>query len=158
MKLITAELLSDLSAQAGTNLRRRAHHNVHTALSDPIQRLFIAARRDSYFRPHRHAHTWELALVIAGRFDLLVFDDAGRVTARHTLGPGEANRAVELPAGTWHTWVALTDDALFFETKAGPYDPQTTSEFAPWSPAEGTADAPSFFTWLQTAAVGDTGV
>lgn len=155
MKLITAELLHDLIARAGASPRRRMNHNVHTDLSDPVQRLFIAACADSYFRPHRHPSKWELALVISGQLDLLVFDDCARVTARHALGPDAENKAIELPANTWHTWFARTDDAVFFETKEGPFDPATVSEFAPWSPAEGTAEAAEFFARLKSAQVCD---
>lgn len=155
MKLITTDLLNDLKAQAAASPRRRMNHNVHAQLSDPVQRLFVAARPDSYFRPHRHPDKWEFALIISGRFDLLVFNDTGRLTARHTLGPGTESIGIELEANTWHTWLALTDDAVFFETKQGPFDPQTISEFAPWSPAEGEADAPDFFTRLRESLVGD---
>jgi len=155
MKLITTDLINDLIAQAGTSPRRRMNHNVHPQLSDPVQRLFVAARRDSYFRPHRHRDKWEFALVISGAFELLIFDDTGRLTARQTLGPGTGTIGIELAADTWHTWLALSDDAVFFETKQGPFDPQTTSEFAPWSPAEGSPEEPEFFMRLKRAQVGE---
>ena len=155
MKLITTDLIDDLKTQAGSSPRRRMNRNVHTQLNDPVQRLFVAARRDSYFRPHRHPDKWEFALVISGAFELLVFDDAGRLTARQTLGPGTGTIGIELESNTWHTWLALTDDAVFFETKQGPFDPQTTSEFAPWSPAEGSPHVRDFFDRLKTAQVGE---
>lgn len=155
MKLITTDLINDLITQAGENPRRRMNHNVHAQLEDPVQRLFVAARPDSYFRPHRHPDKWEFALVISGAFELLVFDDAGRLTARQTLGSGTGTIAIELPANTWHTWLALSDDAVFFETKQGPFDPQTTSVFAPWSPAEGRPEVPPFFDRLKTAQIGE---
>lgn len=155
MKLITPDLINDLISQAGASPRRRMNHNVHPQLSDPVQRLFVAARPDSYFRPHRHPEKWELVLVISGAFELLVFDDDGCLTARQRLGPDAGAIAVELPANTWHTWLALSDDAVFFETKQGPFDPQTTSEFAPWSPAEGSPEVPEFCMRLKAAKVGD---
>jgi len=155
MKLITTDLIHDLIEQAGASQRRRMNHNVHPRLSDPVQRLFVAARPDSYFRPHRHPTKWELVLVISGAFELLAFDDDGRLTARQILGPGTGAIAVELPANTWHTWLALSDDAVFFETKEGPFDPQTTSEFASWSPAEGSPEVPEFFQRLKVAGIGD---
>jgi cupin fold WbuC family metalloprotein len=155
MKLITEELLDDLARQSGSRDRLRANYNVHESPHDPVQRLFVAAQRNSYFRPHRHAHAWEFVLVLRGHFDLIVFDEHARVVARHALGPGSGIAGFELPPGIWHAWVAQTDEGIFFETKPGPYDPHTALECAPWSPEEGTAGAAGFREMLRGAQTGD---
>ena len=155
MKWITAELIDGLIAQAGGNARRRTNHNIHELPADPVQRLFVAARADSYFRPHRHQERAETAIVIRVLLDVLVFDDAGRVVECASVGPGAAKVGFEMPANTWHSWVPRTDDAVFFETKQGPYDPQTAAEFASWAPAEGTPQVKEFVARLRTARVGD---
>ena len=46
-----------------------------------------------------------------------------------------------MPAGVWHTFVALEPGSVFFETKAGPWVPLTPEETAQWAPAEGTPEA-----------------
>ena len=155
MKLIAAEMIDALAARADESQRRRAHHNMHEQLSDPIQRLFVAANRDSYFRPHRHAGKWELALVVRGRFDVFTFNDTGTVLMRCTLGPDTPTLAVEIPANTWHVWLPLENGSVFLEVKQGPYDPQNAAEFAPWSPAEGVAQATVFSARLRGAQPGD---
>jgi len=155
MKVISAALIEELVARAGTQTRRRTNHNVHETPADPIQRMFVAAKRDSYFRPHRHPTKWEFAIVICGRFDVLTFADDGRVTERLALGIGAPAVAFEMPANTWHSWLPLTDDAVFLEVKAGPYDPATAAEFAPWSPAEGGPAATAFAERLRRAQVSD---
>ena len=153
MKLITAAMLDDLAAQAGANQRLRLNYNVHEQPSDPIQRLFIAARLNSYFRPHRHPGKKEFAIVLRGRFDVLTFDDMGRVIQRVSLGPDAEVTALEIPAAVWHTWVPMEDRSLFFEVKPGPYDPATVVEFADWSPVEGTAEVPAFYEKLLAVRV-----
>jgi len=155
MKLITADLLADLMDQAGASPRRRAHHTVHESPADPIQRFFVAARRDSYFRPHRHRRRGEFALVLQGRLDVIVLDDRGKVLQRVALGPDARVVGFEMAADTWHAWLPMTDEALFFELKQGPYDPQTAAEFAPWSPVEGTPHVAAFAARLRQAKVGD---
>lgn len=155
MKLITADLLAGLLNQAGASPRRRAHHTLHESPADPIQRFFVAARRDSYFRPHRHRERGEFALVIQGQLDVLVLDDIGKVLQRVSLGPAANVVAFEMAADTWHVWLPMTDESLFFELKQGPYDPQTAAEFAPWSPAEGTPEVAPFMVKLRHAKVGD---
>lgn len=154
MKLFSRTLLDELSARAAASPRLRANHNVHASPADLVQRFFIAANRDSYFRPHRHLTKSELALVIRGRFDVLTFDAGGAVMARYAVGEGTPNIGFETPQATWHTLIAAVDGAAFLEIKEGPYDPAVAAEFAPWAPAEGDAAVPDFLQWLRHAQPG----
>lgn len=155
MKLIAHGLLDDLTARAAASPRARAHHNVHESPTDTVQRFFVVAQRNTYFRPHRHLTKSELALVLRGRVHVLLFDASGRVTARYSVGEDTASMGYETPRGTWHTLVADTDGSSFFEVKEGPYDPATAAEFASWAPAEGDPAAPRFLDWLRVAQPGD---
>ena len=155
MKLITYDLIEELTAKAGLNARKRVNHNVHESPSDSVQRLFVAARPGSYFRPHRHPDKWEFAMVVRGRFDVLVFNDGGCVMDRRTVGPGADVAGFEMPANTWHSWIPLADDSVFFEVKKGPYDPKKAAEFALWAPEEGSPDAAGFAARLGKAGIGD---
>ena len=84
MKLFSHGLLGELTTRAAASPRGRAHHNIHEAATDPVQRFFVVANRNSYFRPHRHLTKSELAMVLRGRFHVLTFDERGTVTARTT--------------------------------------------------------------------------
>ena len=153
MKLITAAMLDDLVVQAGVNQRLRCNYNVHEQPSDPIQRLFIAACLNSYFRPHRHPGKKEFAIVLRGLFDVITFDNMGRVSQRVSVGPDADVTGLEIPADVWHTWVPFDDQSVFFEVKPGPYDPAIVVEFADWSPAEGTVEVPTFYEKLLTVSM-----
>ena len=153
---ITPQQLDALSAQAQGSPRRRANLNLHPRLDDPIQRLAIAMEPDTYVRPHRHPHTWELLYPLRGRFVVLHFDEAGTVTRRSVLG--EDALTLETPAGGWHAVLSLDVGGVIFEVKHGPYQPILDADYAPWSPA---ADAPAgavaaTLAWYATARVGDT--
>ncbi len=154
MKLFAQGLLDELAVKAGASARRRAHHNVHAAPTDVVQRFFVVAHHDAYFRPHRHAAKSEMALVLRGRFAVLTFDDIGRLTARHSVGADTESMGWEVPQATWHTLLALADGAAFLEIKQGPYDPVTAVQFASWAPAEGDAAVPAFLQRLRAAQVG----
>ncbi len=116
----TFDQFVDLHGQAKASTRQRQHLNIHASHEAPFQRLFIAFGLDSYVRPHRH--------------HLVPKDET--LIAAPGVGP-----VVDMPAGTWHTVLALTPDAVLLEGKAGPFDPQGPREFADWAPEEGTAEA-----------------
>lgn len=154
MKLFSRMLLDELAEKASASPRGRMNYNVHSSPSELVQRFFIVANRESYFRPHRHRSKSELALVVRGRFDVLTFDDHGTVTARHPIGDETPDIGFETPQGTWHTLISQADGSAFLEIKEGPYDKASAAEFAPWAPAEADAAVPEFLEWLRTAQLG----
>jgi cupin fold WbuC family metalloprotein len=155
MKLFAQTLLDDLASRASASPRARAHLNIHESPADLVQRFFVVANRHSYFRPHRHLTKSELATILRGRVHVLTFDEEGVVTARYAIGEDTASMGYETPRAVWHTLVADTDGTAFLEVKEGPYDPATASEFAAWSPAEGTPAAAAFLEWIRQAQPGD---
>jgi len=155
MKLISTTLLDELAAAAAASPRGRTHYNLHASADDVVQRYLVVANRGSYFRPHRHATRAELALLVRGALDLVLFDEARRVTARHAFGGGAGNIAYENGPGIWHTVVVNADATAFLEVKQGPYDPAVASEFAGWAPAEGEPAAARFLEWARHAAPGE---
>jgi cupin fold WbuC family metalloprotein len=155
MLVLSQSLLDELAAKAANAPRGRAHHTVHASNDDLVQRFFVAANRDSYFRPHRHHTKSELVILVRGSFDVLNFDDAGVVQGRWTIGEGQDLFAYETPRATWHTLLARCDGSVFAEVKEGPYDPATAVEFATWAPAEGDATVPACREWIRNAQPGD---
>ncbi|AOX99432.1 WbuC family cupin fold metalloprotein [Jeongeupia sp. USM3] len=153
MKQIDTVTLDALAAQAAQSPRRRANHNLHPVLADPVQRLAIAMEPDTYVRPHRHPHTWELLYPLRGRFVVLHFDAAGTVIDRAVLGDGVA--VVETPAGVWHAVLSLDEGGVIFEVKHGPYAAIPPEDYAAWSPAEGEAGVAGLIARYASARPGD---
>jgi cupin fold WbuC family metalloprotein len=156
MKVFSHTLIDQLATQATASPRKRSHHNVHASPEDRVQRFFVCADRGTYFRPHRHLTKSELAVVLRGRFDVVVLDDSGHVADRWAVGEGAPGFAYEMPRATWHTLIAQTDGAAFLEVKEGPYDPTTAAEFAAWAPPEGDAAVAAYLEWLRTAQPGSS--
>jgi len=156
LEILPRTLLDELAAKAAASPRLRAHHNIHATPADPVQRFLVVAQRDSYFRPHRHASRSELALLLRGAVDVLLFDDRGHVLARHAVGTDTDNFGYETPQGVWHTLVPGAGGCAFLEVKEGPYDPATAVQFAAWAPPEGAAEAPAFQLWLRNARLGES--
>jgi cupin fold WbuC family metalloprotein len=154
MKTYNRKFINDLITTAENSPRRRAHHTIHEADDDPVQRLFVALASGTYFRPHRHSGKKELVIVLQGKLGMLVFDDNGEVIDRYELTPA-AMPALEHPMGNWHACVALEPETVFIEVKQGPFTPTMPEDFAQWAPAEGTPEAPVFEQWYHAAGIGD---
>lgn len=142
--LIDNALLDALSAEARTAARGRKNRNFHTANDAPAQRLLNAIEPGSYVAPHRHLAKDESMLMLRGRLGLVLFDDAGAVQRTAILGADGEALGVDLPRGTWHSVLALDTGTVFFEAKAGPYEPLSAEERASWAPAEGDAGAADY--------------
>ncbi len=155
MKIINSATFNDLLAKAGSSHRKRSNFNIHESSQDRIQRYLVGAKLDSYFRPHRHRSRFELAFVLRGQFDLLLFDDHAVVTARISLGPEREICGFEMPPDIWHTWIPMEDDSIFLEIKEGPYDPGSAAEFASWSPPEGNEEVDGFLSVMRKLSVGN---
>ena len=144
-------------AKAGMSPRKRAHHNLHPVLEDPVQRLCVAIEPGTYIRPHRHADplTWEVFLMLRGSAVYLSFDDSGRVSERIVLAAAGPVHAIEIPAGTWHSVASLEPGSVFFEVKQGPYKAPLAGNSAAWAPAEGDPECERLEAWYRTAQTGE---
>jgi cupin fold WbuC family metalloprotein len=152
VQLIDEALLDATLARALTSPRGRINHNFHPDMASNPHRFLNAWTRGSYAAPHRHLAVPkpESFIVLRGELALFVFDDAGAVTERHILGRNGIV-GIDLAPGLWHTVTALTETAVCFEVKAGPYDAATDKEFAPWAPREGDPGAAAYLAGLVSA-------
>ena len=157
MKLITAELLDQLTQRARELPRRRANLNLHDGAEAPVQRMLMALEPGTYVRPHRHpqANKWELLTALRGALTVLCFDEDGQVSERLEFTADGARIGMETPPGVMHMVLSQAPGSIMLEVKEGPYDPATASEFAVWAPEEGTPEAAELEAWAQRAGVGD---
>jgi cupin fold WbuC family metalloprotein len=150
MKVFSADYLSQLTADAQSNPRKRQHRNIHESYSDSCQRLFNAIEPSSYIRPHRHAADPkdELLIAIRGSMALVTFDEQGMVTGVVRFGADRNGDGLavgaEVPANTWHTIIALEPGCVLLEVKAGPFDPNQPKNLAPWAPDESSNQAAAY--------------
>lgn len=146
MPIINQELLDEISALAKASPRRRKNYNFHAAETDSCHRLLNAIEPGSYVQPHRHLDPGkdEAMVVVRGKLGAVLFSEEGEALERLVLAPGGEAVAVDIPHGTFHTVLALAPDTVFFEAKAGPYQPLAPAEKARWAPAEGAADAAAY--------------
>lgn len=146
IKYFSNSLLNDLTHESLLSSKKRLNFNIHSDHADSCQRLSNAISIDSYIRPHRHSldPKDECLIAVSGLFNPFLLDDNGRVLTTTKFGSdlyrtteGNCGVGVEIPPYVWHTVIALSNSAILFEVKAGPFNPLSAKEFAPWAPEEG---------------------
>ncbi len=154
IKQITRENLGQLASKAEQSPRLRTNLNLHPDVNDAVQRLAVTMEPKSYVRIHRHPHTWELLSALSGRLVVLTYNSEGKIIERLVLG--EETRTLEIPAGVWHSAIALDKGTTFLEIKQGPYVPVPEADTFTGSPPEGDDKSEAIMAWYLDAKVGDT--
>ena len=151
VQTIDNTLLDQVSAAALASTRRRKNLNFHASDAAACHRLLNAIEPGSYIQPHRHLDPAkdETILLLRGKLGFVSFDGAGSVIDTCVLAAGGALLGLTVPSGVFHTLFALEPGCVFFESKAGPYQPLTPDEKAAWAPAEGESGATPYLSSLQ---------
>lgn len=138
LKLINEEIVKDVAAAAQNSSRRRSVYTFHDKNDDPVHRMLTVRMTDSYLRPHKHSDPdkVEVFIVLQGKLCVIGFADDGRVNEHVILEAGKSPWGVEVPAGMWHTTVALEPNTAVYTVVEGPWDPKTHKKFPIWAPEE----------------------
>jgi cupin fold WbuC family metalloprotein len=151
MKIITRELLRQVTEEALASPRLRKNHNIHPNDESRCHRLLNAIEPSSYIRPHRHLDPEkdEAFILMSGRLGIITFSSEGVVENVVVLSRESGNLAADIPHGIYHTALSLQTGTVFYEAKAGPYLPITEMEKASWAPNENTPEASSYLELLR---------
>ena len=128
MKLITSEILDNLTEQALHNVRLRMNYNLHKKESDPVQKLFNALEPGTDLPVHRHEDIAETYIVVRGSLNLILYNCDREVLETIEVNPTKGVYGVDIPAGMWHTVEALEHGTIIFEVKEGPYKPMESDD------------------------------
>jgi cupin fold WbuC family metalloprotein len=169
--LIDRDLLEETLLRARNSERLRTNFNFHASMDENPHRFLNVMLRDTYITPHRHLHPpkAESFLILVGRVAFFTFREDGAIATCDILSGGShqpdgshqsgASRlpddlqlsddssrksdalGIDISPGFWHTLVVLSEYAICFEVKPGPYRESDDKEFASWAPREGVADA-----------------
>ena len=129
--------LEFLKRQAECNPRKRARLCTHRDVSDPLHEMILVNARDTYVRPHKNTAKPKSFQMLEGMMDVVVFDEAGKVTGATRLGPYGSGHSsyFRLHETRFHTLRTLTPIGMFQETTRGPFVMGDTV-FAAWAPAD----------------------
>lgn len=143
-QLLDSHLFSELLDRARQSPRLRTNHNFHHALDENAHRFLNVMIRGTYIAPHRHIDPPkpETFLILAGEVGFFTFNDRGQVTLATRLGHDPVG--IDIEPGVWHSMAVLSEYAVCFEVKPGPYSATNDKEFAPWAPREADEGAQAY--------------
>jgi cupin fold WbuC family metalloprotein len=154
VQLITNDLFQSVAEKAMHSPRLRMNHNFHSHPSETVHRFLNVLLQGTYVRPHRHIFPpkSETLVLLEGELDLITFENNGAISGRSRLSgtSGEHRiRGADIAAGIWHTVVVVTEHAVCFEVKPGPWTNNASDkDFAPWAPTETNPAASSYLVGL----------
>lgn len=155
VQLLDESIFAETLARAAASPRLRTNHNLHPSADDGVHRFLNVMRRGTYVTPHRHVAPpkSETFLVLRGEIAVFLFDDAGVVVEAYRLGD-TGQRAlpccIDLMPGIWHSIAVLSEEAICFEVKPGPWQLATDKDFATFAPREGVAAPVECAAYLDT--------
>ncbi len=152
VQLISRDLFAGVLEQANASPRRRMNFNFHQSMDENPHRFLNVLLRGTYITPHRHLDPpkSESFVVLEGRVAFLTFRDDGDVADTQILAGEGLTYGIDVPPGIWHSMVVISETAICFEVKPGPYKPMDDKEFAPWAPREGASDAAAYLARLSS--------
>ena len=150
VKVITSEILNQLTQEAASSSRKRLNLNYHEDLADPINRMINAFEPGTYIQPHKHENPdkREVFIVLRGSLVVVIFDQAGNPVDFILLDLQRGNYAVEVGPGVWHSVISLEAGTVVYEIKDGPYIQPIDKNFASWAPKEGDKMCDEYLAWL----------
>ena len=120
MIAIDKTLISNLLAQAAANPRMRQNFDLRSSEADGSQRMLNALQPGTVVPVHRHPHSNESIGLLCGKAEEIFYDREGRETERLLMDPEAGSYGCVVPAGSWHTIVAL-EPTVIMEVKDGRY-------------------------------------
>jgi cupin fold WbuC family metalloprotein len=138
--------IADLVQRSDRNPRARIRICSHRSAEDKVHEMLIVHARKTYVPPHKHLAKSESFHVIEGLVDVVLFDEAGKLSEVIPMGDYRSGRKFyyRLSDPCYHTLLINSDHLVFHETTNGPFD-RADTVFAPWAPDPSDAFAVEAF-------------
>lgn len=134
---IGSEEIAFLESGVHFNERKRVRLCAHQSPEESLHEMFVVYTDSTYMRPNKHPKDESLH-ILKGHADFVFFDRQGNVTEVVQLGDPQSGRPFycRVPRETYHTLLMRSEFLVIHEGLTGPFRRDSTTVFAPWSPAE----------------------
>ncbi len=122
------EELTSLAKCEGNGVARVA---LHKSPTESLHSMLIAQVAGRYWRPKRHLTKFKSFHIVEGTMLVILFDKEGEIVVGETLSVDD-RRSVFVPAGTFHTNLAVSAVAVHHEVIEGPFTHGEVDREAAW--------------------------
>ena len=138
IQLIDHSLFEKVTSEAISSSRKRKNYNFHK-LTEVYQRFLNVLTASTFISVHRHLSDPkpETFVVLKGKIGFLIFNSDGSLKDKYELSSAGPIVGIDIQPGVWHNLVCLSDVAVCFEGKSGPYIESNDKEFHSAYPIEG---------------------
>ena len=120
--------------------KKRYRLCLHDSPNNKLQEMFLCRAIDDYCRPDKHYDIPETHTIIEGREAIVLFDDRGKILDAFVLDRNSGCLSYRINGSIYHMTIPLTDVAVDYEVKLGPFSPETNI-FPDWAPDGSDKDA-----------------
>lgn len=104
---------------------------LHDSPDNILQEMFIVRAKGEYFRPDKHVGIPETHILLKGEEAVILFKDNGEIDDIIILN--DDILAYRINKSIYHTMIALSDVAVDYEVRPGPFMPEM-SKHPEWAP------------------------
>ena len=126
--VITKDILDELSEKAKVSERLRQAMDLRNSPEDLSQRMLNALEPGTIMPIHRHHGSSETVVILRGKIRWIFYNDKGDETERVVLDAEGEPRMLNVEKDRWHSLECLTNGAVLYESKDGPYHPLLEDE------------------------------
>ncbi len=113
---------------------------IHDSPDNILQEMFICRYIGDYCMPDKHHNMPESHTIIEGTEAIVLFDDFGGIQDIFILDRDKGYLTYRIDSEVYHMTIPLTEYAVDFEVKPGPFKPEMNI-FPKWAPEASDKDA-----------------
>lgn len=130
------DLINFINKSSSNTDNPRYRFCMHDSPDNKLQEMFIVRKKGDYYRPDRHCDIPETHILVYGEEAVVLFDNQGNIINIIFLGGESDVFAYRINTRLYHMTVTLTDWAIDYEVKPGPFSSEI-NEFPDWAPPYG---------------------
>lgn len=129
---IDKAMIETLKQNAKNNSSGKFRLCLQHSAQDKLHEMFIVRHKGDYFRPDKHLHTTESHTIVDGAMLILLFNDDGAIREVFELSE-RCYRTYRIDIDIYHMQIPLTEQVVYYEVKAGPFD-EKSNIYPEWAP------------------------
>ncbi|MBQ9361080.1 MAG: WbuC family cupin fold metalloprotein [Lachnospiraceae bacterium] len=133
VKVHSSQLLDFREIALNNNAKKRYRLCLHDSPENILQEMFICRTKGDYTRPDKHKGISESHTIIEGREAIILFSDDGEIIDSFILDRNGGYLSYRINADIYHMTIPLTDAAIDYETKTGPFTSESNI-YPGWAP------------------------